>query len=415
MYYFLTNDIYNPRLEYIIESLEDYCGNEIIILNNQNLVFTNSFGKKNISSKYRKLNSNVFFIFKLAFFISKISLSKFDTFFYKRNVYSFQFIRPIVNLLWKFKLKLNSILPIYNDVVFSFFKPHEIYINNQKINEGDVFFIDSLLFRNADLIREIKWLSLNSKLISVVVSFDNPIYTQITTRCDKLLVWSEQMLHQLIKFHPYLKKNLNNIEIVNSFLFNPIKKRIDKITVSTNSNDLNVGYGCMFCDHYMLKFEIEMIIYISKILKNFGMKLLVRPYPSLNIKFYKKLFEISNIHLIRSTNSVKKRHKRDGLLYDEVLESKINFLKSCNWFLSLGTSLTIEAALCNLKILQIDLKSRTRFWEQVNMRNALNDHIKSYYSKFIVFDETTDFRILNKHNFKLDNLNLLDKLGIYEN
>ena len=102
-------------------------------------------------------------------------------------------------------------------------------------------------------------------------------------------------------------------------------------------------------------------------------------------------------------------------MYDEVLESKINFLKSCNWFLSLGTSLTIEAALCNLKILQIDLKSRTRFWEQVNMRNALNDHIKSYYSKFIVFDETTDFRILNKHNFKLDNLNLLDKLGIYEN
>lgn len=416
MYYFLTNDINNPRLEYIINSIEKYYNVKVIILNNEGINQVNNYGIEIKSISKKKLNPNIFIIFRFVFFISKIAKSNFDKYFYNRNVYSLQLLRPFVNFFWKIKFFINKYLPIYNDVLFKLFKEIPVKISDHKIKSNDVFFIDSLLFRNADLIGEIKWLSKNSTLISVVMSFDNPIYSQITVRCSEILVWSNEMKNQLLHFHPYLSNEKVKINPVGSILFNPIVNKINQINLNNDYKDNynNVGYGCMFCDEYMLKYELELIIYISNILSKQKMNLLVRPYPSLEINLYEKLFSVSNINIMRSSEKVNIRNSRDGNLYDEVLDSKIHFLKRCNWFLSLGTSLTIEAAICNLNILQIYLNTDAKFWKEINKRNLMNDHIKLYFSHFGIFDEQTNFCNNNHVNLQRDCKILLNKIGIDE-
>lgn len=416
MYYFLTNDINNPRLEYIIYSIEKYYSVKVIILNNLGINQINNCGIEIKSINKKKLNPNIFIIFRFVFFISKIAKSNFDKYFYKRNVYSLQLLRPFINFLWKLKFFVNNYLPIYNNVLFKFFKEIPFEISDNKIKSDDVFFIDSLLFRNADIIGEIKWLSKNSKLISVVMSFDNPIYSQITVRCSEILVWSNEMKNQLLHFHPYLCNQNVKINSVGSILFNPIVKKINQINLNNDYKNTcnNIGYGCMFCDEYMLKYELDLIIYIANILSKQKMNLLVRPYPSLAINLYEKLFSISNILIMRSSNKVNIRNSRDGNLYDEILESKIDFLKRCNWFLSLGTSLTIEAAICNLNILQINLNTDAKFWKEINKRNLMNDHIELYFSHFDIFDEQTVFYNNNDVNLQRDCKILLNKIGVDE-
>jgi len=408
MLYFLTNDINNPRVEKVITSLDKFYKDKLVILNNKNHKGVNNFNRKLISISSRNTNKRKYFIFKLTFLISRIALSKNDQNFPERNVYSLTSFSFIINFLWKIKIFINDFLPTYNTTLFSLLKSSKISSDQVLFTQKDTFFVDSLLFRNHELINEIKWLSLNSKLISVVVSFDNPCYSQILYRCSNMLVWSNTMKDSLLRFHPFI----NPISIIEtgSLLFNTgaVKniRQLFKI-----SDDKNVAYGCMFCDEYMLKYELSLILYLSKILHQQGYNLYVRPYPSLDIEFYSSLFNIPNIKLIRSTNKVIIRENNDGFLYDELLSSQIDFLSNCSWFFSLGTSFTIEAAICDMKILQINLNVNKKWWNEIQTRINLSDHIEIYYNGLFKFDETCNLINLS-NDFSSKNINMLKKLGI---
>lgn len=408
MVYFITNDLSNPRSEHVYIALEKIFNEELVLLNNRGVIGANSLGRRCISTRENKSKPNMTWLFKVVFFISRTANSKNDINFPDRNLYSYRALRPIVNAIWKGKLFVNDILPKYNDLLFSSFRAKPVRIARVEPSPKDIFLADLLLFRNYELIRELKWLSSHCRLFSVVMSFDNPIYTQIMHKVENIFVWSGNMQNSLLHIHPYIKESQTTI--VGSLLFsgNVVKSIRSKFVEST---DNTVAYGCMFCDRLMLRYELELIKKIAATLMELGLTLIVRPYPSLDLSEYHSLLEINNIKLIRESTQVIDRETPDGKLFDESVKSKVQFLSSASWFLSMGTSFTIEAAICNMRILQIDLLSDEKWWMEIKKRLDISDHLDIYYSHYSRFDEKTILAECDD-NFAMKNRILLEKLGI---
>lgn len=149
-----------------------------------------------------------------------------------------------------------------------------------------------------------------------------------------------------------------------------------------------VGYAAAFCDELMGRYEMGLIKQIADhlFLEIPEVKILVRPYPVIDPKFYSDLRGCPNVEIteiqggeVEYNNGYQLRSYRIGSDWE-----RCHFLSRCDAFLSLATSFTIEAAIFGLPIVHFYLNPKDRQTEdeiQFFKRIGISDHLLEYFNK----------------------------------
>jgi hypothetical protein len=378
--YILTNDVFNPRLRELINYIKNAKTNSEFIIVSGFTIEKNSFNLQHITLKKNNLNSKYLFLSKFVFLFSKAN-SKTDKLFYRRNIYlRSKIIKLFINILWRLKNidNVNKNLPWYDNLLFYFVQSSHMGVS---LNETDTVIFDSLLIRNITFLPLIKYARGICRIESFVFSFDNPFYSQFYRKSDKYYVWSEEMVIDINQNQNLFNSGL--FEIIGPFPFFSFVNFLKKVSSKYQINKNFIGYACSFPDKHMLSFELELIKKLAKICDKYRFKLLVRPYPSVNLSYYSSLTGNKSIVIYNYSNLLLDRFN-DGSEFINFGgdEEKINFLNNCQIFVSFSTSFTIEAALYGLPIIQLYFNSciqSEKFCKNLFERFEISDHLLKYF------------------------------------
>lgn len=411
----------------------------------------------------KPLNSKQFLLHtiwrKVCFLICKISDSTGDRSYPVRNIY-FQpsWLRWVINFLWSIKKIriVNKILPVYDSFYFAPYQYYWYYrrLQNKKNRVGPsckdrIIVYDALLVRLDHLTsfvsyaRSFKW-----KTLAIIKSWDNPFYSQISTKNDYYAVWSKNMAADLflanswLKNKPYFTWNARPFHDFWKTVENSKDKKKDsndgQISVASADSEIFViGYAAAFCQPILAQQEVRLIINLTREIKKHlpNVKLFFRPYPSVNATIYNELIAEDNIQMMTIVGPEIDRFGdgREKVKFGSSME-RIAFLEKCDLFVSLGTSFTIEAAIFGLPIVQFYVPLRLRrtlaecrIFEQFD----ISDHLVKYYLndfKLIksgyevvhiinqIISKQHEININDKFELKFKrNVCMLEKLGITYN
>ena len=437
--YFLTDNVDIEKEKNEIEFLQEV-GRVVVVSTNPKVPKYPGTKRLIIKPLMGKLFYLVVIWSKIAYLLSYIAETSSDKKFSVRNIYSGNIIvRKLINLFWGIKILpfLNVMFPTYDSVYFFPFKFISIFTpkKNQKISlYRKIFVHDSLVFR----LNAFPFLVLHARenqypTIANIKSWDNPFYSQLATNADGFLVWSQSMWNDVIRVHG---KGLQN-KFYHVWGARPFYKfrmnanhYMEKLPARINRSELVIGYAAAFCDEIMGKHEIALIKEIASKLKASGShsRIYFRPYPILPTSFYAELELLENVDLVGIKGEAID-YSNDGKVFHKLNlgndAERLDYLNSCDCFLSIATSFTIEASMFALPIIHFYMKpneQHEKFEIEFFKRIQISDHIVEYFNSELVLTGSYEELIAKFNSLKLEKdiainngQNLLKRMGIFKN
>jgi hypothetical protein len=392
--YYLTEDLHNEkeRNELIFLSA---VGRVVVVTANPKQ--SNPLGLKqiNVAQPGRGLRALSIWT-RLCLLLGRLADSRSDLEFPSRNVYmGSALLRRLVNLIWVIKTIgwVNRALPTYDTLYFLPSRLARWFLPARRRRAPGRFarlvVHDALLLRLGPLA---PWLdrarAQGIPTLANVKSWDNPFYSQLTTRASGYLVWSESMWQDVRgvqgvgeRFHlawgarPFYKL-LAALDKVGP---------MPRLAAPSEATPLVIGYAAAFCDEYMAGYEVQQVQLLARHLSNHlpSARIRFRPYPVLPESFYAPLGACVNIDIVAIKGSAVDRFGdgREFIRFGSD-EERLSYLSSCHCFLSLGTSFTIEAAIAGLPIVQFYLEPQHRAHEAeraIFARFDISDHLSRYF------------------------------------
>lgn len=417
---FISNDLANKRELFLISKIFPESKPIILTTSSYNI------DEYKVISKNKSKIFTSFFIFwsKFSFLLSHPTSARTNAHYIKRAPYiTNYFVRSFLDIFFKFKRTFPNLFLDFNKVLLIPFC-YLYFLKFLRPKFKRRVFFDPISVKNPDLWKFIIYFYFHPryKLIGLVRSWDNPFYAQFFSFADEYYFWSTSMFDDFKKVH---RKKVK-YKIIGPALFNSFQEICNGISLPLNQKKtINIGYACAFPEPRLAEVEIRLLEYfIHPITKsNINFKVNLRGYPNLTKDFYKKI--ISNEkHVIVSdfeTNPVDRysdSHERISLDSDAY---KLEFLKNQDFFLSLATSFTIEAALANSRIIHIPGAKLTNkeFCKYKDILDYIStaDHITKYFNNSLMLlkhpselKELLDIKTDNQDYFN-SNKQLLENLG----
>jgi hypothetical protein len=239
---------------------------------------------------------------------------------------------------------------------------------------------------------------------------------QFDSSADFYLVWSEFMAGILERTHKIARSKC--ISWGPNILKNFYNLKANFVNYDNNlNNKITIGYAAAFGDDIVSIAEFRFICNLSKYLNNNGLqcKFLFRPYPTIKPDFLMQEVAIDcnvSISTIESIEVDRFGDKREFIKFGSP-EERMHFLISCDLFLSIGTTFTLEAAINQSKIIHLfipKIKRKTADEELIFNRIEITcDHFHDYFDECLVYCDSVEY--LKK--IIIDRLNVnqnLDKL-----
>lgn len=373
---------------------------------------------------------------KVCYLLGYIAKTKSDREFTVRNVYSGnKLVRTLVNLAWKIKIfpPINKLLPKYDTLYFAPFVITQMFFGKKRKESAykRIVVHDALIVRLNKFPNFVANARANHvPTIGNVKSWDNPFYSQLATKVDGYLVWSESMWKDVQHVHSIKNKFVHAWGARPFYQYHQGLQRFKSDPVASNAipllNSLVIGYAAAFCDELMAQHEIQLLKKISQHLEKSipDAVLLIRPYPIIPLEFYLELGQCKNVKLVDIGGSVTKYD--DGKkLYEHKVGSdveRLDYLSKCNCFLSIATSFTIEAAMFELPIVHFYLEpedckteDEVKFFERI----VISDHLIEYFNRELLLSRNyeeliSNFQLVknNKSDVLKSSENLLRRMGV---
>ncbi len=392
--YFLTEDLHNEKERNELEFLRQIDRVVIVTPHPQK---KNDLGLRQISLAPPKpglLRAQVLWS-RLCLLMCRIGNSRNDHQFPTRNLYTGNaLVRWAVNALWRVKRLpwINRCLPRYDTLYFT-----PLYLAQRLMGLASrrrsprfarLVIHDALLVRLNGLAPFVARARRDGiQTVANVKSWDNPFYSQLTTRAAGYLVWSESMWRDIVQVHtidafhyawgarPFFKflTAMRNAQ--------PQRRR----AAQGDAARVMVGYAAAFCDAHMGRHEVDLFRRIADHLASAlpQCRLLFRPYPTMPESFYDAIRTCPNVEIVGIDGAAVDRFGdgREMIRFGSDAE-RLAYMDRCHCFLSLGTSFSIEAATACLPLVQFYLEQPSRqaaSEHAIFKRFDISDHLLRYY------------------------------------
>ncbi len=322
---------------------------------------------------------------RFIYLFARIVNSQHSRLFPKRNIYSGgRITRTVVKFLWFFKTRrvLRRVFPLYESLFFFPF-----FMDKGRL-KGDnrIFLYDALIFRNcalAKLVHQVRKSDVEE--YALVTSWDNPFYGQLCTKSRGYICWSVAMKNDIEHVHDFSMAN-RKLLYYGAFPFQKFQLTRRRKSLKTLSSPVVLGYACSFCDDVQMYEELELLNTISEEIAKSGLEfqILLRGYPSIPRQKYLEADLHENITLYHAKDTSYIDRFGDGRerIMFSTDEERHFYLAQCDFFLSLATSFSIEAAIDNVPIIHIyypKWERQTKSENQVFTKIDLSDHIRAYF------------------------------------
>lgn len=386
---FISNDLLNPKELYLAKKLRS---------KKKFIVLTTSIHSVDEFKKI-VLTKNLLFIYfiklwnKYCFLISHPTNAVTNSDYINRAIH---IQNPISFLLIKYFFSLKKLIPsIFMRFTNIFLLPFQVlrlkYFFYKRSKPDRVVYFDPVTVKNLDLWYYIIYFYFHPRyeLIAVTRSWDNVFYAQFFSNADKYLFWSEEMMIDFQKTHQKKVK----YELIGPYLFEEFQNVYFSVCNNESmifsnflgdSKQIKVGYACAFPDEHMAKLEIKFLEKLAnecnRTNTHHEVIFFVRGYPNHSKSFYENLLSSGSRILIADfENPMIDRYddNHEKISFDSDLH-KINFLANIDFFLSVATSFSIEAVLCNRPVIHFHLHADQEFRE-INSYIKTADHLKKYF------------------------------------
>jgi hypothetical protein len=411
--YYLTEDLKNQKEINEISFLKNHF--KLVLVTDtpgiQNRIGVHSISIKSQSTIFKKL---IIKWSRLCFLFAKIGESRMDAQFSVRNVYTkSKLMRIAVNAIWRIKglAVINRVLPTYDELYFFPFKSYFLVKGwvdggeaKRKKRKHRIMVHDALLVRINQFSGLIAKARLDGvKTLANVKSWDNPFYSQLAIGASGFLVWSQSMWIDINRTHrlsgkfyyvwgarPFYEFLVTRLERLKE---NSCEIRARAMLPTRSTRQITVGYAAAFADKLMAGYEIDMVsrLAIELAEKLPAARLRLRPYPTLGDDFYAELENFDNVEVVSIEGSTIDRFGdgREYIRFGSISE-RLNYLDGCDVFLSVATSFTIEAAVCDLPVVHFKLsldRRNTRGEREIFKRVDISDHLTKYFEGILMLAE----------------------------
>jgi hypothetical protein len=432
--YYLTEDLNNHKENNELTFLRQLA--KVVVITDRPGV-THPLGMRTLSVQPRsELAKKIFGVWsRLCLMLGQLGNSAMDQRFPERNIYVSSSVARVINLLWRIKniAWLNRQLPSYDTLYFAPLNcaPLSCVKRRDPVQRRiqRLFVHDALLVRLnsfATLIASVR--AAGDKTLAIVKSWDNPFYSQLATEADGFLVWSPSMWRDVERTHGL------SCDFVHAWGARPFFEMVQarqrhqaKSAGASKSGRFVVGYAAAFGDESMGRHEIDLIKTLSAQLQALlpNCLLRLRPYPTFGNAFYAELEALPNVEVVPIGGEATDRYgdAREFIRFGSN-EERLDYLSTCNVFLSLATSFTIEAAIFRLPILHFYLPTaerRTRSEHEIFRRIDICDHLGEYFAEVLeVAQSHADVArclaeiIVNPESHLKRSAALLNRLGVPE-
>ncbi len=432
--YYLTTDTNNPKELDEIDFLKQI-GHVVLVTTTEHKTLINV--KQLRLKTYTSLQWNIhMFWMRFCIIFSWMADCTANHDFPERNIYlNSKILTKLINGIWRIKKMkwINKILPVYDILYFAPFRLWQVVKGRHHPLATKVYrrviVHDSVLVRLGPLTPFVSWARANGlKSIANVKSWDNPLYTQFSTRADGYLVWGESMWHDIRKIQ-HIKNEC--VCYWGARQFTRFLATVKAESCQKQEYDLVkpgkilIGYAAAFGDLKMGAYEVELIKSIANYIEEFLPTAILqfRPYPAAPPSMYDPLVTCANITIqnIQGPTHDRFGDGREFVRFGSESE-RLSYLEHCDCFLSLATTFTIEAAIVGVPIVHLYLESDSRksiAEQQVFRRIDISYHIMKYY-KDTLYTANNYKDLIEKLLFSVTKRNeclvhggiLLEKLGI---
>lgn len=335
--------------------------------------------------------------FKLLMLISRLPDSNSAYRFPERNIYYKSWLfRTVINLIWKVKRvkAVNRLLPRFSTLAGLLPIRSFDVERRAEVLSADAVIYNSLPIMSGDFLPLVLHLrKCGARTIANVRSWDNPYYVQFDSAASDYLVWSAFMADSIVKaqgvegvgFHGW------GPNILKSFYDS---QPITGASVARSPGIINIGYAAAFGDGITTFWEYRLVVEIAARLKEQGLacRILFRPYPTIDAG----RFDIQGAQdiVMCDINSPAVDRYGDGreMIRYGSPEEKRRFLNSCDVFLSLGTTFTLEAVLQGTPAVHFYLPDAERSSPEekkvFTRMGSTGDHFSDYFPGAIDFVES---------------------------
>lgn len=402
--YYVTNDLNNQKELNELDFLR-HIGRLVVITDRPDL--RHQLNIRTLTTKSQSVFAMQLMLLwsRFCLLLSKLGESSMDRCFPKRNIYMKRGVaRAIVNSVWWLKNVpwINRVLPDYDTLYFAPLRlmmrrknrPH----TNAKRRTQRIFIHDALLVRMNTFAGVIAQARIDgSKTLANIKSWDNPFYSQLATGADGFLVWSSSMWNDVVRTHGLEHKFVHawgarpffEMVLAHNCLISTggIKLHSASGLLASFTRPVSVGYAAAFGDEIMGRHEVGLLKTIASkmavLMPNLTLK--IRPYPTLGADFYADLDILPNVKMVYIGGEATDRFgdARELIRFGSTNE-RLDYILSCDVFLSVGTSFTIEAAICGLPVVHFQLSPAERKTDgerEIFQRIDICDHLDEYFVK----------------------------------
>lgn len=343
--------------------------------------------------------------------------------FSERNVYQkSRLLTHFVNAIWKMKLtpSINARLP--NFATLAYLYPFGKSGAKQVIAacKPDLVVYNSLVVTAYPFIALLKECQAQQiQRVANVRSWDNPYYLQFDSTADRYLVWSAFMAHTISASQHGL--TLDAVAWGPNILKN-FYEPSSRYSRTNGAGALTIGYAAAFGETTAGLAEFRLIGKIANFLNSNGVrcKILYRPYPTVATELFLAHQEGDAVELCGIDANIVDRYG-DGreLIRFGTPQEKKRFLDSCDLFLSLGTTFTLEAIIHGAPVIHYFLPAEKRQSADehliFNRVEITCDHFDSYFAHCVEYITTAAELIASIHKMRSsasDHEELLSRIGL---
>lgn len=421
--FYCTNEPNNPVDLEEVRRLKD-AGNVVLVIGAGVDVSPNeAISAGDISPRTRRL---IHFWLRICTLFSQIPNNPIGVRFPELNIYSqSRLLKKFVAVLWRVKLNplINQILPKYSTLALLPFRCATLFTKRDG-NNGNVVIYNSLFINVIDFMFFLaRMRKSGARMIANVRSWDNPYYIQFDSAADSYLTWSQHMdqtieKSQRLKHKPFIHWGPNQFR--KFWQYGPT----DVPRHNINTGTLNVGYAAAFGDPLVTFAEYEYICDLAADLRSKGvnLRILYRPYPTVDPELLvnKRREEAVVVSGIESDVIDRFGDGREVIRFGSPREKKV-YLDSCDLFLSIGTTFTVEAFLHGTPIVHFYPPENNRkgvdanlFFKRIEITCV---HFSEYFPGALSFVESNEelrLALLSGQAGSVARDALLERLGIDE-
>ena len=421
--FYCTNEPQNPVDLEEVQRLEAIAKVTVVSTSETHISLNGSFVKVRTPLGIRRL---ITLWLRICILFARLPNNSIATRFPELNIYSkSKLVAVIIKMIWvlKIKLSINRILPKYSTLALFPFRLAALFSKRNVFSE-DLVIYNSLFINVIDFMCFLaRMRKSGAKLIANVRSWDNPYYIQFDSTADYYLTWSEHMdrtieQSQRLKSKPFIHWGPNQFRKFWQGL------AAEGAFIKRKGAALEVGYAAAFGDSIITFAEYNYICDLSVQLRGEGvnLRILYRPYPTVDPQLLvsRRREESVVVFGIDSPTIDRYGDGREIIRFGSPLEKKA-YLNSCDVFLSIGTTFTVEAFLHGTPIIHFYLPEEDRigddailFFKRIEITCV---HFFDYFPGALPFVESiNDLRValLNDQSRSISREILLERLGLEE-